>query len=69
MPESGVNKGTQTNVRLDDDLIAWVKEYASAHDRTFAYVVNSQLQRWRRQVERARDRRRKDALGRHEGFQ
>ena len=53
----------QAKYLLDESLVDWLAQYSRDHDRKPSYVVNQQLNRWRRSVESARERRRKRSGG------
>lgn len=53
----------QTNLRIDAELLEWLKRLAIERDRSLSYVANNALTQYRREIVRNRDRRRARTAG------
>lgn len=45
------NLKSQFNLRLDPELLAWIKEEAKKHDRPMNYVIIHAIKQFRKQQE------------------
>lgn len=54
----------QVNTWIDAELLAELDRFAELHDRSRAHVINQGLERWIRQIKRARDTRAKSVRSR-----
>ena len=41
----------QYNLRTDPDLLEWLKDYATQHERPINYVINHAIKQLKKQVE------------------
>ena len=57
-----MEKTTQIKVRLDDDLVEWLHQYAEQDQRSLSYTVNRAVQQWRRKLEGDRKRHERNSL-------